>query len=152
MAAASSSSGAASSSSGSVIGVSAAEEAGKGDELTEKLLALQKQQKELLDQKKHLQQDLRNARRRKTRLTKRTRLLSDSDLIQIMLMRDAKKKEATPTKKQEDEKHGKAPVAAAANPDGDAAASKPSRPKDGPFEDGDQEEDDQLGLVRRPSE
>ena len=120
--------------------------------MTEKILALQKQQKELLDQKKHLQQDLRNARRRKTRLTKRTRLLSDSDLIQIMLMRDAKKKEATPTKKQEDEKHGKAPVAAAANPDGDAAEPKPSRPEDGPFEDGDQEEDDQLCLVRRPSE
>ena len=54
MAAASSSSGAASSSSGSAIGVSAAEEAGKGDELTEKILALQKQQKELLDQKKAL--------------------------------------------------------------------------------------------------
>ena len=98
MAAASSSSGAASSSSGSVIEVAAAEEAGKGDELTEKILALQKQQKDLLDQKKNLQKDLRNAKRRKTRLTKRTRLLSDSDLIQIMLMRDAKKKEATPTK------------------------------------------------------
>ena len=79
-------------------------------------------------------------------------LLSDSDLIQTMLMRDAKKKDATQTKKQEDEKHGKAPVAAAANPDGDAAEPKPSRPEDGPFEDGDQEEDDQLCLVRRPSE
>ena len=152
MAAASSSSGAASSSSGSAIGVSAAEEAGKGDELTEKILALQKQQKELLDQKKHLQQDLRNARRRKTRLTKRTRLLSDSDLIQIMLMRDAKKKEATPTKKPEDEKHGKALVAAAANPDGDAPEPKASRPEEGSFEDGDQEEDDQSCLVREPSE
>ena len=152
MAAASSSSGAASSSSGSVIGVAAAEEAGKGDELTEKILALQKQQKELLAAKKEMQKDLRNAKRRKTRLTKRTRLLSDSDLIQIMLMRDAKKKEATQTKTREDEKVGKAPVAAAANPDGDAAEPKPSRPEDGPFEDGDQEEDDQLGLVRRPSE
>ena len=120
--------------------------------MTEKILALQKQQKDLLDQKKHLQKDLRNAKRRKTRLTKRTRLLSDSDLIQIMLMRDAKKKEATPTKKPEDEKHGKAPVAAAANPDGDAAEPKPSRPEDGPFEDGDQEEDDQSCLVREPSE
>ena len=132
--------------------MSAAEEAGKGDELTEKILALQKQQKDLLDQKKHLQKYLRNAKRRKTRLTKRTRLLSDSDLIQIMLMRDAKKKEATPTKKPEDEKHGKAPVAAAANPDGDAPEPKPSRPEDGSFEDGDQEEDDQSCLVREPSE
>ena len=141
MAAASSSSGAASSSSGSVIEVAAAEEAGKGDELTEKILALQKQQKELLAAKKEMQKDLRNAKRRKTRLTKRTRLLSDSDLIQIMLMRDAKKKEPTPTKKQEDEKIGKVPVAAAASPDGDAAEHQPSRPEDGPFEDGDQEED-----------
>ena len=152
MAAASSSSGAASSSSGSAIGVAAAEEAGKGDELTEKILALQKQQKELVAAKKEMQKDLRNAKRRKTRLTKRTRLLSDSDLIQIMLMRDAKKKEATPTKKPEDEKHGKALVAAAANADGDAAEPKLSRPEDGSFEDGDQEEDDQLCLVRRPSE
>ena len=121
--------------------MAAAQEAGKGDELTEKILALQKQQKDLLNQKKDLQKDLRNAKRRKTRLTKRTRLLSDSDLIQIMLMRDAKKKEATLTKTLEDEKVGKAPVAAAAKPDGDAAEPMPSRPEDGPFEDGDLEEE-----------
>ena len=54
MAAASSSSGAASSSSGAAVEVAAAQEAGKGDELTEKILALQKQQKDLLDQKKAL--------------------------------------------------------------------------------------------------
>ena len=132
---------AASSSSGAAIEVAAAQEAGKGDELTEKIFALQKQQKDLLDQKKHLQKDLRKAKRRKTRLTKRTRLLSDSDHIQIMLMRDAKKKEATQTKQREDEKVGKAPVAAAANPDGDAAEPKPSQPEDGPCEDGDMEEE-----------
>ena len=124
--------------------MAAAQEAGKGDELTEKILALQKQQKDLLNQKKDLQKDLRNAKRRKTRLTKRTRQLSDSDLIQIMLMRDAKKKEATLTKTLEDEKVGKAPVAAAANPDEDAAEPKPSRPEDledGDLEDGDLEEE-----------
>ena len=110
--------------------------------MTKKIVALQKQQKELLSQKKDLQKDLRNAKRRKTRLTKRTRLLSDSDLIQIMLMRDAKKKETSPAKSQEVEKKGKDPVAAAAaTADGDAGEPKPSRPEDGPFEDGAEEED-----------
>ena len=122
----------------------AAPDAGQksSDELTSKILDLQKVQKQLVDQKRKLQTDLRNAKRRKTRLTRRARLLSDSDLMQIMLMRDAKKKETVPTKSQEVEKKGKDPVAAAAaTADGDAGEPKPSRPEDGPFEDGDQEEE-----------
>ena len=108
-------------------------------------MALQKQQKDLLSQKKDLQKDLRNAKRRKTRLTKRTRLLSDADLMQIMLMRDAKKKEASPAQSQEVEKKDKDPVlAAAANADGEAAEPKVSRPEDGPLEDGDIEEDGDM--------
>ena len=72
--------------------VSAAEGGGKGDELAEKIVSLQKEQKEMLARKKRLQSDLRNAKRKKSRLTKRARQLSDSDLIHIMQMRDAKKK------------------------------------------------------------
>ena len=92
MAAASSSSGAASSN-GAAIAISVAESAGKGDELTEQILRLQNEEKEMRANKKRVQADLRNARRKKTRLTKRAKLLTDSDLFQIMQMREAKKKE-----------------------------------------------------------
>ena len=54
--------------------------------------ALQKEQKALKDKRKRLQTDLRNARKRKTRLSSRTRLLSDTDLMQILVMREANKK------------------------------------------------------------
>ena len=90
MAAASSSSGAASSN-GAAIAMSVAESAGKADELTEQILRLQNEEKEMRANKKRLQADLRNAKRKKTRLTKRAKLLTDSDLFQIMQMRDAKK-------------------------------------------------------------
>ena len=144
MAAASSSSGAASSSSGAAIEVAAPDAGQKSsDELTSKILDLQKVQKQLVDQKRKLQTDLRNAKRRKTRLTRRARLLSDSDLMQIMLMRDAKKKDATPANSPEQKKIGNDPVAAAANADGDAAEPKPSRPENGPFEDEDKEDEDE---------
>ena len=139
MAAASSSSGAASST-GAAIAVAAAAKPEKGDELTEQILALQKEQKEMLAQKKRLQSDLRNARRKKTRLTKRARQLSDGDLIQILQMRDAKKKEDSAASSKEFAKDGKAPVAGAAHPDGHAAAPQPSQPEIGHFEDGEEED------------
>ena len=99
MAAASSSSGAASSN-GAGIASSVEQSAGKEDELTEKILRLQNEEKEMRANKKRLQADLRNAKRKTSRLTKRARLLTDSDLFQIMQMREAKKKEdpAAPSK------------------------------------------------------
>ena len=68
-----------------------AESAGKGDELTEQILRLQNEEKEMRANKKRVQADLRNAKRKKSRLTKRAKQLTDSDLIQIMQMREAKK-------------------------------------------------------------
>ena len=108
--------------------------------MTEQILGLQKEQKEMLARKKRLQSDLRNARRKKTRLTKRAKQLSDSDLIQIMQMRDAKKKEDSAAPSKVIAKDGKAPVAGAAHPDGHAAAPQPSQPEIGHFEDGEEEE------------
>ena len=122
------------------MAVAAAEGPGKGDELTEQILGLQKEQTEMLARKKRLQSDLRNARRKKTRLTKRAKQLSDSDLIQIMQMRDAKKKEDSAAPSKVIAKDGKAPVAGAAYPDGHAAAPQPSQPEIGHFEDGEEEE------------
>ena len=117
-----------------------AESAGKGDELTEQILRLQKDQKVMRANKQRLQADLRNAKRKKSRLTKRAKLLTDSDLFQIMQMREAKKKEDPAAPSKEDAKEGKAQVSSAAQPDGQAAAAPPSQSESGHFEDGEEEE------------
>ena len=59
------------------------------EELGEQISNLKKQQQDLLRDKKKLQADLRNAQRRKNILTKRTRMLSDTDLLAIVRMREA---------------------------------------------------------------
>ena len=107
--------------------------------MTEQTLTLQNEQKEMLARKKRLQSDLRNAKRKNTRLTKRAKQLTDSDLVQIMQMRDAKKKEDPAAPSKVVAKDGKAQVAAAANPDGHAAAAPPSQLEIGHFEDGEEE-------------
>ena len=61
----------------------------KTEELGAQIINLKKQQQDLVREKKKLQADLRNAQRRKKRLTKRTRMLSDTDLLAIMRMRAA---------------------------------------------------------------
>ena len=94
--------------------MSVAESAGKGDELTEQILRLQNEEKEMRANKKRLQADLRNAKRKKSRLTKRAKQLTDSDLFQIMQMREAKKREDPATPSNEDAKEGKAQVSSAA--------------------------------------
>ena len=86
-----------------------AESAGKGDELTEQILRLQNEEKEMRANKKRVQADLRNAKRKKSRLTKRAKQLTDSDLIQIMRMREAKKREDPAAPGNEDAKEGKNP-------------------------------------------
>ena len=63
MAAASSSSGAASSN-GTAIAMAVAESAGKEDELTEQIVRLQNEEKEMRANKKRVQADLRNAKQR----------------------------------------------------------------------------------------
>ena len=117
-----------------------AESAGKGDELTEQILRLQNEEKEMRDNKKRVQADLRNAKRKKSRLTKLAKQLTDSDLIQIMRMREAKKREDPAAPGNEVAKEDKAKVSSAAQPDGQAAAAPPSQSESGHFEDGEEEE------------
>ena len=120
--------------------MSVAESAGKGDELTEQIVRLQNEEKEMRANKKRVQADLRNAKRKTSRLTKRAKQLTDSDLIQIMRMREAKKREDPAAPGNEDAKEGKAKVSSAAQPDGQAAAAPPSQSESGHFEDGEEEE------------
>ena len=75
------------SSSGGAVAASAG--SNKTEELGEQIINLKKQQQDLVREKKKLQADLRNAQRRKKRLTKRTRMLSDTDLLAIVRMRAA---------------------------------------------------------------
>ena len=122
--------------------MSEAESAGKADELTAQIVRLQNEEKEMKAIKKRLQADLRNAKRKKSRLTKRAKQLTDSDLFQIMQMREAKKKEDLAAPSKEDAKEGKAQVSSAAQPDGLAAEAPPSQSESVHFEDeeADQEE------------
>ena len=98
-----------------------------GEELGSQIVNLRKQQQELLKEKKRLQSNLRNAQRKKTRLSKRTRLLSDMDLLEIVRMRaanskDTKDGEQKPGKAPEPKSSGGAASSDAAMPAGDASS------------------------------
>ena len=97
------------------------------DELGSQITHLKKQQQELLREKKRLQSDLRNAKRKKTRLCKRTRMLSDTDLIDIMRMRAANSKDTKDVEKKPENvgktmSSGGAGSSDAAMPAGDASS------------------------------
>ena len=88
---------------------------------------LRKQQQELVREKKRLQSSLRNAQRKKNRLSKRTRMLSDGDLLEIMRMRAANSKdtqhtEPTSSGAAEPTSSGAAAGSDAAMPAGDASS------------------------------
>jgi hypothetical protein len=55
--------------------------------LLEQIAALKAEQKDLRTKKKELSQTLRNAERRRTRLRKKAKLLSDIDLLDVLRMR-----------------------------------------------------------------
>ena len=65
----------------------------EGEELGSQIASLKKQQQDLVRERKRLQANLRNAQRKKQRLSKRTRMLSDTDLLEIMRMRAANSKD-----------------------------------------------------------
>ena len=81
------------------------------DPLGAQIEALRKEQQELKDQKKRLQKDLRNAERKKKRLSERARRLTDKDLVAVLMMR-----------KNQREARGGQPV------EGDAGALCPAGP------------------------
>ena len=57
------------------------------DPLGAQIEALRKERQDIQDKKKKLQKDLRNAERKKRRLTERARKLSDKDLVAVLMMR-----------------------------------------------------------------
>ncbi len=58
-------------------------------QLGHQIQQLKERKKELVRQRKTIAKDLRNAERRQSRLKKRTRLLTDADLHQVLRMRGA---------------------------------------------------------------
>ena len=92
-----------------------------GEELGSQITHLRRQQQQLVREKKRLQANLRNAQRKKNRLCKRTRMLSDMDLLEIMRMRAATSKDT----KDGEKKRGKA---AEAKSSGGAASSDAAMP------------------------
>ena len=57
------------------------------DPLGAQIEALRKERQDIQDKKKKLQKDLRNAERKKRRLSERARKLSDKDLVAVLMMR-----------------------------------------------------------------
>ena len=93
----------------------------QGEELGSQIATLRKQQQDLVRERKRLQSNLRNAQRKKNRLSKRTRMLSDMDLLEIMRMRAATSKDTKVDEKQME----KAPEAKSS---GGAASSDKAMP------------------------
>ena len=98
-----------------------------GEELGSQIASLKKQQQDLVRERKRLQSNLRNAQRKKNRLSKRTRMLSDMDLLEIMRMRAATSKDTKDSEKQMEEapeakSSGGAASSDAAMPAGDASS------------------------------
>ena len=66
------------------------------DPLSEQILALRQEQDALRRQRKDLSKTLRLAEKKKTRLRKRAKALTDEDLIQVLMMRK-EQRELAPT-------------------------------------------------------
>ena len=96
-------------------------------ELGSQIVQLRKQQQDLVKEKKRLQSILRNAQRKKNRLCKRTKMLTDTDLLEIMRMRAATSKDTKDGqnltgKAGEAKSSGGAASSDAAMPAGDASS------------------------------
>ena len=97
------------------------------EELGSQIANLRKQQQDLAREKNQLQANLRNAKRKKNRLCKRTKMLSDTDLIDIMRMRAANSKDTKDVEKKPENvgkttSSGGAGSSDAAMPAGDASS------------------------------
>ena len=70
-----------------------------GQELLNAIADLKQQQMTLRAQKKKVSKELRNAEKKKTRLKKKARQLSDKDLVTVLQMRQAQLEESPPDSK-----------------------------------------------------
>ena len=64
--------------------------------MLQKIKALQEAQKALKDQKKKCATEIKNAMKRKQRLQMKASQLSDSDLVEVLRMRKATRRESGP--------------------------------------------------------
>ena len=64
----------------------------EGASLVPEIARLKKEQAALRDQKKRLAKDLKNAEKRRSRLKKRAKLLTNTDLVAVMMLRVAERK------------------------------------------------------------
>ena len=64
--------------------------------MLEKIKALQDAQKALKDQKKKCAQEIKNAQKRKKRLQGKASQLSDADLVEVLRMRKATRRDNGP--------------------------------------------------------
>ena len=103
-----------------------------GEELGSHIAHLKKQQQDLVREKKRLQANLRNAQRKKNRLCKRTRMLTDMDLLEIMRMRAASSKDTKDGEKKPGKEAGAKSSSGAASSDaGVPAGDARSRTSEG---------------------
>lgn len=69
--------------------------------LLPEIARLKAERQTLRDQRKKLAKDLKNAERKRSRLKKRAKLLTDSDLVAVMMLRVAERKEVTLSAEEE---------------------------------------------------
>ena len=65
------------------------------DPLKDKIEALKAEQEAMRAKKKELRKAMKNAKRQQSRLKKRARLMSDEDLVAVLLMRRGRKEESS---------------------------------------------------------
>ena len=65
----------------------------EGAALVPEIARLKSEQTALREQRKKLAKDLKNAEKRRSRLKKRVKLLTDTDLVAVMMLRVAERKE-----------------------------------------------------------
>jgi transcription initiation factor IIF auxiliary subunit len=70
------------------------------------IASLKEQQKAIREQRKANAKSLKNAQRRKTRLKRKARELSNDDLLQVLTMREEDEKEKRSGKATEDDEDG----------------------------------------------
>ena len=85
----------------------------------EEILKLKEQQKKIRDEKLRVTKDLHNAERRRSRLKKRAKALSDSDLLAVMSLRLHERSRAVGATVAEEASPGESH----ANTDGEATPS-----------------------------
>ena len=103
-----------------------------GRDLLDQIMALKSEQKKAKDTKKAITKDLRNANRRRQRLKKRAKALSDQDLLAVISLRNHEKalgRQPSAEGEEDDEESESELDANAATASASSTATSPARPK-----------------------